>query len=59
MEVLTQCRKLNTKTVAGGPLFIVNHEEFEGIDHFVIGEAEAILPPFLFHRPVEWTQAAD
>ena len=46
-EVITRCKKLGTKLVAGGPLFTTGYEEFDGIDHFVLGEAEVTLPPFL------------
>jgi radical SAM superfamily enzyme YgiQ (UPF0313 family) len=46
-EVIARCNKLKTKVVAGGPLFTTGHEEFAGIDHFVLGEAEATLPQFL------------
>jgi len=46
-EVITRCKSLGTKTVAGGPLFTTGYEEFDGVDHFVLGEAEAVLPPFL------------
>ena len=46
-EVITRCKKLDTKTVAGGPLFTTGYEEFDGVDHFVLGEAEVIMPPFL------------
>jgi radical SAM superfamily enzyme YgiQ (UPF0313 family) len=46
-EVIERCRRFNVKTVAGGPLFTTGHEEFEGIDHFVLGEAEETLPVFL------------
>jgi radical SAM superfamily enzyme YgiQ (UPF0313 family) len=46
-KVVAQCRKLGVKTVAGGPLFTTGHEQFEGIDHFVLGEAEVTLKPFL------------
>jgi len=40
-EVVAQCKKLGTKIVAGGPLFTTGYEEFDGVDHFVLGEAES------------------
>lgn len=46
-RVVARCRGKGVKVVAGGPLFTANHHEFEGIDHFVLGEAEVTLPPFL------------
>ena len=46
-EVIARCNKLGVKTVAGGPLFTTGYDEFEGVDHFVLGEAEITLPLFL------------
>jgi len=46
-ETLARCRALGVKVVAGGPLFTSSHEGYEGVSHFVLGEAEISLPPFL------------
>jgi radical SAM superfamily enzyme YgiQ (UPF0313 family) len=46
-DVITRCNKAGKKVVAGGPLFTTGYEDFEGIDHFVLGEAEVTLPRFL------------
>jgi radical SAM superfamily enzyme YgiQ (UPF0313 family) len=46
-EVIDRGNRLGAKIVAGGPLFSMGYEEFEGVEHFVLGEAEVTLPPFL------------
>jgi radical SAM superfamily enzyme YgiQ (UPF0313 family) len=46
-SIVKRCNKLGAKVVAGGPLFSSEHHAFDGIDHFVLGEAEVTLQPFL------------
>lgn len=46
-KVIEKCKSLGTKIIAGGPLFKEDRDEFEGVDHFVLNEAEITLPLFL------------
>lgn len=46
-KIIERCRHVGVKTVAGGPLFTASFEEFEDVDHLVLGEAEVSLPLFL------------
>ena len=46
-EIITRCKQAGLKIIAGGPLFTAEHDQFEGVDHFVLNEAELTLPLFL------------
>ena len=46
-EAIARCNNIGARVVAGGPLFTTSYDEFTGVDHFVLGEAEVTLPLFL------------
>jgi len=46
-EVIDRCKQAGVKIVAGGPLFTHEHAVFDGVDHFILNEAEVTLPLFL------------
>jgi radical SAM superfamily enzyme YgiQ (UPF0313 family) len=43
-EVAARCAALKKTVIAGGPLFTTGHEAFPEIQHFVLGEAEEVMP---------------
>jgi len=45
--VIACCNELDVKVVVGGPMATLNHRELQGVDHFVLNEAEATLPHFI------------
>lgn len=46
-EVIRRSNSLGVKVVAGGSLATTQYNEFLGVDHFVLNEAEITLPLFL------------
>jgi radical SAM superfamily enzyme YgiQ (UPF0313 family) len=46
-EVARRCAALGQRIIAGGPLFTTGHESYPEIPHFVLGEAEEIMPQLI------------
>ena len=46
-RVIASCKEAGTRIVAGGPYFTTAYDEFNEINHMVLGEAEITLPRFL------------
>ena len=42
--IVARCSALGKPLIAGGPLFTTGYEAFPAIKHFVLGEAEDVLP---------------
>ena len=47
VDVIARCKAAGVPVVAGGPLFIGEHEQFPDVTHFIINEAELIMPEFV------------
>jgi len=43
-EILARTAALDKPVIAGGPLFTTGHQAFPEIHHFVLGEAEDVMP---------------
>lgn len=43
-KIVAQCAAFGKRVIAGGPLFTTGHEAFPEIQHFVLGEAEEVMP---------------
>ena len=46
-EVIDRCKGLGVKTVAGGPLFTSEAENYGDVDHLLLHEGEICVPQFL------------
>ncbi len=46
-QLIARCKEAGLRIAAGGPLFQIEHEKFEAVDHFILNEAELTLPTFL------------
>lgn len=46
-QIIVRCKNSGVKVIAGGPLFTSEYEQFQGVNHFVLNEAELTLPLFL------------
>jgi len=46
-QVIARCKEAGLRIVAGGPLFQIEHEKYDAVDHFILNEAELTLPGFL------------
>jgi radical SAM superfamily enzyme YgiQ (UPF0313 family) len=42
--IVDRCRRLSKPVIAGGPLFTTGHSGFPQVQHFVLGEAEEVMP---------------
>jgi radical SAM superfamily enzyme YgiQ (UPF0313 family) len=43
-EIVARCAAFEKTIIAGGPLFTTGHAAFPEIQHFVLGEAEEVMP---------------
>ena len=46
-DIVDRCRRLCKPVIAGGPLFTTGHADFPNIEHFVLGEAEELMPQLI------------
>ncbi len=46
-SIISRCNNIGVKIIAGGPMATSDPQEFSGVDHFILNEAEITLPQFL------------
>lgn len=47
LKVITRCKVAGVPVTAGGPLFTIEHNQYDMVDHFILNEAEASLSAFI------------
>jgi len=67
-NIVARCMAQGKPIIAGGPLFTTGHQAFPEIQHFVLGEAEEIMPQVVedlrhnrlqrFYKPSRWPDLA-
>ncbi len=67
-NIVARCVAHGKRVIAGGPLFTTGHEAFPEIQHFVLGEAEEIMPQLIedmrhdrlqrIYKPTGWPNLA-
>jgi radical SAM superfamily enzyme YgiQ (UPF0313 family) len=45
--IVDRCARFSKRVIAGGPLFTTGHAAFPNIQHFVLGEAEELMPQLI------------
>jgi radical SAM superfamily enzyme YgiQ (UPF0313 family) len=46
-RAIARCKEAGLRIVAGGPLFQIEAEKFQAVDHLIMNEAEVTLPAFI------------
>jgi radical SAM superfamily enzyme YgiQ (UPF0313 family) len=46
-ETITRCKVADVPVTAGGPLFTLEYDQYDLVDHFILNEAEVSLPAFI------------
>lgn len=46
-KIIARCNEKGKTIIAGGPLFTTGHEQFPEVKHFVLGEAENLMPALI------------
>jgi len=47
-RIISRCNRKGVPVIAGGPLFTMDYQDFPGVKHYILNEAEITLPLFLY-----------